>query len=69
MGKQKIKNKNYELPTLEQMIIAERKKLNEWFQEISARQSRCGFGSRKWKEYNDSLNVIRIELEQRALGK
>jgi len=65
----KNKTKNYQLPTLEQMIIADRKKLNEWFHEISTRQSKCGFGSRKWKEYNDSLNVIRIELEQRALGK
>ncbi|MBA7607302.1 hypothetical protein ES703_14461 [subsurface metagenome] len=65
----KNKKKNYELPTLKQMTLADRKKLNEWFHEISARQSKCGFGSEKWTEYNICLNVIRIELEQRALGK
>lgn len=65
----KKEKEKYQLPLLEEILIADRKKLNEWFPEISARQSKCGFGSQKWKEYNDSLNVIRIELEQRALGK
>jgi len=63
------KTEKYQLPSLEEMLIADRKKLNEHYEDISTRQSRCKYGSKNWKNYNDCLNVIRIELEQRAFGK
>jgi len=59
----------YPLPSLQEMLTADRSKLNKYYSRISARQSKEEFGSAEWTRLNQTLNVIRIELEQRALGK
>lgn len=59
----------YPLPSLQQMLTATREKLNKDYSRISKRQSKEEFGSPEWTRLNQTLNIIRIELEQRALGK
>ena len=59
----------YPLPSLQKMLTADRAYLNKHLSRISKRQSKEEFGSSEWTRLNQTINVIRIELEQRALGK
>lgn len=59
----------YSLPSLKTILTATRAQLNAHYKRISARQSEQEFGSPEWTRINQTINVIRIELEQRALGK
>ena len=59
----------YPLPSLQKILTITRADLNKQFSRISARQSKEEIGSAEWTRLNLCLNLIRIELGQRALGK